>query len=127
MQHKSKSLKSDIPASSTEESVPLQCHWVLGDHADNEIQVVSAKRRKIMPVQEHYDDCGDDTSPLILPELTAYENCFLGCESNPDCAPPILEEESDEEDMYNASFFCSHMWGSNALFSREPSHTPQTC
>ena len=43
--------------------------WEIGgDHADNAIQVESAKRKRQVPLDEHFDDCGDDVSFLTVDE-----------------------------------------------------------
>ena len=51
-------------------------YYELGDHAANDIAAVSATRRKPVPIEDHFDDCGDDVSALELPELTAFATCF---------------------------------------------------
>ena len=104
---------------------PLQVHYELGDHADNAIQEVSATRKKVHPIESHFDDCGDDTSPLILPELSAYEYCFECLEPSPDeTVPDFVERMLDLEDLHDVSFFCSHLWGPDV---HPPStHTPES-
>ena len=49
-------------------STKLQVHWEVGDHADNAIQAESSKRKKQVPLDEVFDDCGDDVSFLTVDE-----------------------------------------------------------
>ena len=76
--------------------------YELGDHADDLIQAASAVRRKVIPIEQHYDDCGNDVSALDLPELSVYVKCF---ESE--------DEPSSDEEEFTSSFYSSHLWGSD--------------
>ena len=86
-------------------------HFELGDHADEEIQKVSATRKKARPIEEWYDDCGDDCSQLELPELTGYAACFSDSEPEP--------EQQTQNHMFDNLFFCSHFWGSDCSDNHE--------
>lgn len=98
-------------------SPALHVHYELGDHADDDVQLESAKRRKTKPIEEHYDDCGDDTKSLDLPELVGLARFF-------DCTDSEEPPESEEDAMFSGSFFASHFWGSDpTCFSTNLSST----
>ena len=48
--------------------LPSSVLFELGDHADDAVAIESAKRKQQVPLDEVFDDCGDDTSQLELPE-----------------------------------------------------------
>ena len=77
--------------------------WELGDHADDSIAQVSATRKKSIPIEDHFDDCGLDTSSIDLP----HESSFA-------CDMPDLEQESeDEEQTFDSVFLSWYMRGSD--------------
>ena len=82
--------------------------YELGDHADDQIQAASAVRRKVIPIEQHYDDCGNDVSALDLPELSAYATCF-----------DSEDEPSSDEEEYTSNFYASHLWGSDVESTAE--------
>ena len=81
-------------------------HFELGDHADDDVQRESSRRRKTKPVENGTDDCGDDVSHLDLPELTGLAMFY-------DDVDEISNTESEGDDMFSGSFFVSHFWGSD--------------
>ena len=98
---------------STEITPIAQLFYELGDHADDEIAAVSATRRKAIPIEAHYDDCGDNTDPLVLPELTTFANCFSDSSS----------ESSDDCNDFDGNFYCSHFYGSDSECDCQDSFT----
>jgi hypothetical protein len=85
--------------------------YELGDHADDAIAALSATRKKAIPIEEHFDDCGDDTTSLELPEVSAFQYCFHDCVD--EIASKASEESDPDDEMFAGSFFCSHFWGSD--------------
>ena len=82
-------------------------YYELGDHAANDIAAVSATRRKPVPIEDHFDDCGDDVSALELPELTAFATCFDSED----------EPSSEEDELFSSSFFSFYGFGSSYICS----------
>ena len=72
--------------------------YELGDHADDDVQKESATRRKIKPVECHYDDCGDDVSQLDLPELVGLAHVFENASET--------SGSDTSDDLFSHSFFC---------------------
>ena len=85
----------------------------LGDHADDAIANESKIRRKTVPTDEHYDDCGEDVTALDLPELTAYAQAFG-------------DDTDSESDVELSAAYVSHFWGSDAPCP-EPETSPGMC
>ena len=85
-------------------------YYELGDHADNAIAEVSATRRKPIPIEEHFDDCGDDISAIHLDdvELSTFVKCFETAD----------EPSSDEE--FASSFYNTYLWGSDFTSKTPP-------
>ena len=64
-----------------------QIHYELGDHADDAIAAESAKRRVTVPFDEVFDDCGDDTTAIDLPEADAETAHFVHAYSDASSEP----------------------------------------
>jgi hypothetical protein len=48
----------------------------LGDHADEIIAKASLVRKKAVPIEEVYEDCGEDVSAIELPAESTTESYF---------------------------------------------------
>ena len=98
----------------TDATPATKVHFELGDHADDDIQRESSRRKKIKPVEDGTDDCGDDVSHLDLPDLTGLSMLFSDVDE-------ISNSDSEGEDMFSGSFFVSHFWGSDDHDYQAPS------
>ena len=89
-------------------AVALQVHYELGDHADLAVAEASLVRKKAPPVEEHYDDCGDDVSAIELPEEVLF-----------------YDVASEPEDMFDSVFYLRHLKGSDNFYDSSASTTKQ--
>lgn len=85
--------------------------YELGDHADDVIANESKVRRKAPPVEEHFDDCGDDTSPLMENERDYFAKTW-SCYSDLSSSDGDITEEMN---LYSGTFLASHCWGSDEV------------
>ena len=84
-------------------------YYELGDHAEDDIAKVSATRRKVVAIENHFDDCGDDISALDLPPETFYQQTFDTMSED--------EPSSEEDELFSSSFFNAHGFGSSYVCS----------
>ena len=83
--------------------MPQRVLFELGDHADNAVSTESAKRRVQVPLDEVFDDCGDDTSQLDLPD----EALFTYFEMLDD---PLLSFDAQPVDLNDRCFDGLSSW-----------------
>ena len=86
----------------------------LGDHADEAIAKASLLRRKAEPIEEIYEDCGEDISAIELPAETITE-AFFDIE---------LEDEEHEEPNYFEQMHEMFSWYFVGSDGFEGKHTP---
>lgn len=109
------SLPTSSPTDAPNNTLPQQVCPVfheLGDHADNVIARASALRKKAVPIEEHFDDCGDDVSAITVDESKEKQSYF---ENESTCLGSDNDTDTDLEEndsFYNSCFFGSYMWGS---------------
>jgi hypothetical protein len=91
-----------------------QIHYELGDHADDAIAAESAKRRVTVPFDEVFDDCGDDTTAIDLPEADAETAHFVHAYSDASSEPCSSD---DAASAFDSVFFISQFWGSDDCYA----------
>ena len=87
--------------------------WEIGDHADTAVQDESSKRRKPVAIDEVYDDCGDDTSYLVLDGEEYYTTPH----------DDIIASDSEEDNSLDASFLQVFLEGRTEARQSKPSHS----
>ena len=114
---RSKGVHDDV-LDEVSEPIKLQQLWEIGgDHADNAIQAESSKRKRQVPLDEHFDDCGDDVSFLTVDDseskafMTYFETPF----------DDTVASDS-EDDNFDGNFLQTFLEGRVESRQRGPSH-----
>ena len=86
------------------EQAPKHVLFEIGDHADDHIAAASAVRAKRIPVEEVYDDCGDDITVIELPNDPPAMFCTPNSEHEFDAVPIHV---------FDSTFLAWYMFGSS--------------
>ena len=86
-----------------------------GDHEDKSVEQSSKAWQKqlhkhlrtVTPVEEHFDDCGDDDSPLREADHRP-EALFIGLETAEN-APSETSEQAEIQELYDSTFVQWHL------------------